>query len=83
MKTFSFSASRVLFEHPLTLAAQGEPLLKVLLAALIRVSICGGGIISAKCIHVKLREGVITKRGHLLKLSLLGQKVFSLPRPAT
>ena len=24
MKTFSFSASRVLFEHPLTLAAQGE-----------------------------------------------------------
>ena len=27
MKTFSFSASRVLFEHPLTLAAQGEPLI--------------------------------------------------------
>ena len=24
MKNFSFSTSRVLFEHPLTLAAQGE-----------------------------------------------------------
>ena len=31
MKTFSFSTSRVLFEHPLTFAAQGELWVKMLL----------------------------------------------------